>query len=75
MNPYVVLLILCFAHLPQIDTLNYVIPRSDFCDVGICWKAPLLQWRFREIATSADVHGFLAMTITRNATILSASLP
>ncbi len=41
----------------------YVIPRKNCpCfDVGICWKAPLRQWRFREIATSAEVHGFLAI--------------
>ena len=33
------------------------------CDVAIRWKAPLLQWRFREIATSNENHVFLAMTL------------
>ena len=31
-------------------------------DVGICWKAPFRQWRFREIASSNENHVFLAMT-------------
>ena len=33
------------------------------CDVGICWKAPLRQWRFREIATLRQNQSRLAMTL------------
>ena len=60
--------------------LKYVIPRHRIGNyfyvinppylstldraVGICRKAPLRQWRFRKIATSAENHGFLAMTLS-----------
>ena len=36
------------------------------CDVAICWKALLLQRRFREIATAPNVRVYWVIVSKRN---------
>ena len=40
----------------------YVIPRSDFCDVGISRKRPCNKVAFQRIATLRQIQSRLAMT-------------